>query len=56
MPREKLIGGLVQFGWLRGIPPFRRLVDVSFGILGIVPLLWARRPIRQDRPPTREAG
>jgi hypothetical protein len=33
------------FGWLRGIPPFWRLIDMSFGAVGIVPLWWARRLI-----------
>jgi hypothetical protein len=39
------------FGWLRGIPPFWRLVDMSFGIVGILPLAWARRLILQRQPP-----
>ncbi len=33
------------FGWLRGIPPFWRLIDMSFGIFGIIPLWWVRRLI-----------
>ena len=33
------------FGWLRGIPPFWTLVDMSFGVIGIIPLWWARRMI-----------
>jgi len=35
----------VVFGWLRGIPPFWRLIDMSFGIVGIIPLWYARRLI-----------
>lgn len=35
------------FGWLRGIPLMWRLVDMSFGLVGILPLWWARRLIRQ---------
>ncbi len=35
------------FGPLRGIPFFWRLIDCSFGILGILPLLLARRCVRQ---------
>lgn len=33
------------FGWLRGIPLFWRLIDMSFGMVGIVPLWYARRLI-----------
>ncbi len=33
------------FGWLRGIPPFWSLIDMLFGIFGILPLWWARRLI-----------
>jgi hypothetical protein len=36
------------FGWLRGIPPFWMALDMSFGIVGILPLWWARRLILQD--------
>ncbi len=50
MPRERLIGGVLLFGWLRGIPPFWQLIDMSFGVFGIVPLWWARRLIRQGQP------
>lgn len=35
------------FGALRGIPFFWRLVDCSFGIFGILPLLWCRSLIRR---------
>ncbi len=35
------------FGWLRGIPPFWTVVDMLFGIVGIIPLWWARRLIQQ---------
>lgn len=37
------------FGWLRGIPPFWRLIDMSFGIIGIIPLWWARSIIAGRR-------
>ena len=33
------------FGSLRGIPPLWMLIDMSFGILGIIPLWLARRNI-----------
>lgn len=39
------------FGWLRGIPLFWRLVDMSFGVVGILPLWWARRLILHEDPP-----
>lgn len=35
------------FGPIRGIPFFWRLIDCSFGIVGIIPLLLARRYTRQ---------
>lgn len=35
------------FGWLRGIPPFWTLVDMSFGVFGLLPLWWMRRLILQ---------
>ena len=41
----------LAFGWLRGIPPFWRLIDMSFGLVGILPLWWARRLIRQGAEP-----
>jgi hypothetical protein len=34
-------------GGLRGIPMFWRLIDCSFGVLGIVPLWLARRYTRK---------
>ena len=34
-------------GPLRGIPFFWRLIDCSFGILGIIPLWIARNDIRR---------
>ncbi len=40
------------FGWLRGIPPFWRLIDMSFGIVGIIPLWWARTLIRRGHRPS----
>ena len=33
------------FGGLRGIPPLWRLIDMSFGIFGIILLWWARKMI-----------
>jgi hypothetical protein len=35
------------FGPLRGIPFFWRLIDCSFGLFGIVPLLFCRREIKR---------
>jgi hypothetical protein len=35
------------FGPLRGIPPFWRMIDCSFGIFGILPLWLAHRWTRQ---------
>jgi hypothetical protein len=32
-------------GPLRGIPPFWRLIDCSFGVLGIIPLWLARKDV-----------
>lgn len=37
------------FGGLRGIPIGWRLIDCSFGIVGIVPLWFARGAIRELR-------
>jgi hypothetical protein len=34
-------------GPIRGIPPYWRLIDCSFGIVGIVPLLICLRYVRQ---------
>jgi len=36
-------------GPLRGIPPFWRLIDCSFGVLGILPLWLCRRAIMKIR-------
>jgi hypothetical protein len=36
----------LAFGPLRGIPAFWTMIDMSFGIVGIVPLLFAYRHIR----------
>jgi len=33
------------FGWVRHIPPFWTLIDMSFGVFGIVPLWFTRRDI-----------
>ncbi len=41
----------LMFGPLRGIPPLWTLVDMSFGIFGIIPLWWARRLILQGKTP-----
>ena len=35
------------FGPLRGIPPGWTLIDMSFGVLGFIPLWFARRSIMQ---------
>jgi hypothetical protein len=35
------------FGGIRGIPIWWRLIDCSFGVFGVVPLLLARRATRQ---------
>ncbi len=43
------------FSWIRGIPPFWTLVDMSFGVVGIVPLWWARRLIVQSAQEHGEA-
>lgn len=34
-------------GYLRGIPVWWRLIDCSFGVIGLVPLLIVRQKIRQ---------
>ena len=34
-------------GEVRGIPWFWRVIDCSFGVLGIIPLWWCRRLIHQ---------
>ena len=34
-------------GPIRGIPPWWTLIDISFGVLGIIPLLVAYRLIRR---------
>ena len=31
------------FGWLRGIPPWWRLIDCSFGVYGFIPLWFCRK-------------
>jgi hypothetical protein len=41
------------FGPLRGIPPFWRLIDCSFGIFGAIPLLLVEREIRMLAALTR---
>jgi len=35
----------ILFGLIRGIPPFWTMVDMSFGVFGIIPLWLARRDI-----------
>ena len=35
----------VIFGIVRGIPPLWSMVDIWFGVAGILPLFWARRLI-----------
>jgi len=35
------------FGAVRGIPPWWRLIDCSFGLIGAVPLWWCRKWVRQ---------
>jgi len=35
------------FGGLRGIPVYWRLIDCSFGIIGIVPLWYCRMAARE---------
>jgi hypothetical protein len=35
----------IIFGIMRGIPPLWTLVDIWFGVAGMVPLFWARRLI-----------
>lgn len=40
----------VIFGPLRGIPPGWTLIDMSFGILGFIPLWLARRRILEHKP------
>ena len=45
------------FGQIRGIPVWWRLIDCSFGVLGLVPLLLARRAtIRLERMQGGEEG
>ena len=34
-------------GLIRGIPPYWRLIDCTFGILGVIPLLICLRNVRQ---------
>lgn len=38
-------------GPIRGIPPYWRLIDCSFGILGVVPLLICLRHVRRIEGP-----
>ena len=35
------------FGPLRGIPPFWRVLDAAFGVVGLLPLAWVRRDIHR---------
>ncbi|MHC4498648.1 MAG: hypothetical protein ACYS21_05980, partial [Planctomycetota bacterium] len=34
-------------GQIRGIPFFWRLIDCSFGVIGVIPLIICRRYIKQ---------
>ncbi|HAV62430.1 MAG TPA: hypothetical protein DCY13_08715 [Verrucomicrobiales bacterium] len=43
------------FGEVRGVPVWWRLIDCSFGVLGAVPLLLARRLVRQLGESTQKA-
>ncbi len=43
-------------GPIRGIPPFWWLIDCSFGVVCLVPLLWALRMIRPFEGPTDPGG
>jgi len=45
-----LVPYAVVFGLVRGIPPFWTVVDSLFGIIGILPLLAARRWISRLSP------
>ncbi len=38
------------FGQIRGIPALWTLVDMSFGVFGIIPLWLARRETRKLEP------
>ena len=44
------------FGPIRGIPPFWRLIDTSFGVFGIIPLWICRSTILQIAELERAAG
>ena len=37
-------------GPLRGIPFYWRMIDCSFGVIGVLPLLYARRCIIKEQP------
>jgi hypothetical protein len=41
------------FGSIRGIPFWWRLIDCSFGVFGLVPLLFARRATKRLAGATR---
>lgn len=44
------------FGPIRGIPFFWQLIDCSFGILCLPPLLWARSTIRRSERAMRHSA
>ncbi|MEN6577115.1 MAG: hypothetical protein ABFD90_12285 [Phycisphaerales bacterium] len=45
-----MIPWALVFGPIRGIPLFWRMIDCSFGVVGIVPPYLARRCIRRTVP------
>jgi len=47
-----LVPYAILIGPFRGIPPFWTLIDTMFGLLGIIPLLLARRWTTQLGPST----
>jgi hypothetical protein len=44
------------FGALRGIPPWWRLIDCSFGVFGAIPLWWCRRWAKELEFPEAAQG
>jgi hypothetical protein len=43
-------------GAVRGIPFYWRLIDISFGVIGVIPLLLLRRDIRELERTVRGEG